>query len=76
MLPPRLARRIAPQAAGPVSGPVSRRLIGYNYLGLIIGSNSKLFDRDIADRLRLIAASTACAIERWRLVHPGRLPGS
>lgn len=39
-----------------------------------VGCQPSVVERDVNDQARLLAARAACALERWRLVHPGRLP--
>ncbi len=77
-LPPKMGRALAGSTPGYTAGPFFQRLTGAGPLGVAFttGSMALHFDRDIADRLRLLAARTACAVERWRLVHPDRLPDS
>ena len=71
-LPPKIGRGFP----GYTAGPLSQRLIGAGPWSIVAGTRARWYDLDSADRLRLLAARTACAVERWRLVHPDRLPDS
>ena len=75
-LPPKMGRAYAGSNAEYIEAPLSQRLTGAGPWSIFAGATVRWYDLDIADRLRLLAARTACAVERWRLVHPDRLPDS